>query len=106
MSRGAKIAADLAPMQPDRPIVPSGFGFDRVTDLTEGEDAILLDGLTRWDGTAVNDGADLDTNGDGTVGYGDESVFVTAAGTMLLFDEGTVMLEGLNGVAVDDFVFP
>lgn len=92
-------------MQPGQPIVPSGFGFDRVTGFTEGEDAIPLDGLSRWDGTAVNDGGDLDTNGYGTVGLGDDGVFVTAAGTMLLFDEGMVTLEGLNGVAVDDFVF-
>ena len=82
-----------------------GFGFDRVTDYTEGEDMILLDGLHRWDGTAVKDWADLDTNGDDVVGYGDDSTFVTAEGTMLLFDEGTVMLEGHDGVAVDGFLF-
>ncbi|WP_108261216.1 calcium-binding protein [Mangrovicoccus ximenensis] len=81
------------------------FGFDRVTDFTHGEDAVMLDGLHAWDGSAIGHWSDLDTNGNGQLDHGDASIWFTHDSALLLFGEGTVELENVSTLHASDFLF-
>ncbi len=81
------------------------FGYDRITDFVHGEDKILVEDLNLWDATAINSAADLDTNGNGVLDNGDEPIWINSEGVVLLFAQGSVLLEGATEINADDFIF-